>query len=131
MTTRLQNRLPNLLPAALLAASLAAVPAVAGADEPHLFKTTLVSVYHPAGVYEGTLSITFARDGTIFGFYRPVDSGQSKQVSGGLTGDHIHLDIDGYLPIQGTYDDGTIVGYTFVDRDTDKFTATPTNEPNS
>jgi hypothetical protein len=48
-----------------------------------------------------------------------------------LNGDHIHLDIDGYLPIQGTYDGGTIVGYTFVNRDTDEFTATPASEPNS
>ncbi|MBD5633455.1 MAG: hypothetical protein IAI49_03150 [Candidatus Eremiobacteraeota bacterium] len=95
------------------------------------FDTSLVAVDHPSGgAYEGTLSITIGKSGTILGYYRPVDSGAFEQVSGGLDGDRIHLEIGANPPIDGVYRNGKIVGYTFVNELTHRFTAKVTGQPN-
>jgi hypothetical protein len=131
-----RNALVAMLWTALAAVALspaAATPAVPVASDGIasnvLFKTSLVSDTHPSGAYEGTLSLNFGRGGTILGYFHPVDSGQYLQVSGGLTGDRIYLDIDGFPPIEGTYADGKIAGYTFIHEDTHRFTAIRSEGP--
>ncbi len=69
-----------------------------------------------AGVIEGTMHLRIASDGKIQGDYRPAN-GRLYDVLGGLTGDQIWLNIGESRVIQlnGTYEDGKIVGYTYVD----------------
>jgi hypothetical protein len=93
------------------------------------FTTTLVSVDHPAGAIDGTLRLTIGAGGTILGYYRGVDSGTFRQVSGGLDGDRIYLNISGLPPMTGIYENGTIVGYTLLHNDTNRFTALPAEQP--
>jgi hypothetical protein len=117
--------------AAATMATAAAAPATRYAVASNvLFKTSLVSDDHPSGATEGTLRLNFGSGGTILGTFHPVDSGQYLQVSGGLTGDRIVLNIEGYPPIDGTYVHGKIVGYAFINEDTHRFTAIRSDEPN-
>ena len=95
-----------------------------------IFKTTLINLDHPAGESDGTLNLTFGRGGTILGYFHPVDSGSYATVGGGLSGNRIHLDISGYPPINGTYENGAITGYTFINEETHRFTAVRSDEPN-
>jgi hypothetical protein len=124
---------------AALAALVAAPPAGSAATNESAvlhpagqvtYATSLVDVDHPGGEYDGTLNVTIAEDGTIAGFYRPADTGRVIQVTGGLTGDKVFLNIGwSGAPITGTYDHGRIIGYTFNGHDTERFVATPT-QPN-
>jgi hypothetical protein len=102
------------------AAGLALLAAPAGAVQFNssstlTFDTSLVQVEpNGAGESDGTLRVRISPDGIVQGYYRPVDSGAFREVTGGVNGDQIWLDIgdNGTIHIEGTYQNGKIVGYT-------------------
>ena len=120
----------TVLSAAAIAAALVAgagtAIASAGQATPEtvVFATTLINDEHPGGEADGTLRLQFGNDGTISGYFQPVDSGANVLVNGGLDGQRIHLNIAGSAPITGTYVNGKIVGYELVGTRTHRFTAT-------
>ncbi len=80
-----------------------------------------------AGGYDGTLKLRIDPSGIIDGIYRPNGSGPFVQVSGGLSGDRIWLDLGNGRGgrITGRYRNGWIVGGTFVHGRPWDFSATP------
>jgi ABC-type transport system substrate-binding protein len=116
--------------AGLAAASL--VPASAGTNLPPLparvtYETALEPVYFGTGDYAGTLNLNIAKDGVLSGFYRFDDVGTLREVTGGLEGDHVWLDLGPGGPhIFGKFTDGKITGYTtYEGHQPYRFTATP------
>lgn len=125
------NLQKTVLPVAVLLALT--FPAAACADQTApkqiSFQTSEVDVDHPDGAIEGSLNVTIAADGTISGYFHRADSGRSRDVHGALTGKTIYLDIGNQVPVEGTYVNGTIVGYRTMGKnrhlDQYRFTATP------
>jgi hypothetical protein len=127
------------------AAALLSFASPAGAvghagDSTMTLNATLVEINpQGAGALEGALQLRISPDGIVEGTYRPVDSGSLRNVTGGLTGNQIWLDIgdNGVIHIEGTYQNGKIVGYTYLDaphfgsdRPREyKFEATPASTP--
>jgi hypothetical protein len=101
---------------------LAGAPAGAvgtSTSAPQTFNAALVPVNpSAAGQIEGVLRIRITPDGFINGYYRMDDRGGAmRPVVGGLQGERIWLDIgSGFnaMHVDGTYDNGKIVGYTHV-----------------
>ena len=122
--------------AAILAAGLGlagGLPAFASTStlpipqvEQHLTLQTTLAPDYGVGVYEGTLNLNISPDGIVTGTYRPNDE-EYRQVTGGLTGDQIWLDIGffGHLHIAGKLDNGKIVATTFLHDETYSFQAVP------
>jgi len=116
-----------------LAAALALAPSAAHGEAPSvaaghtIYATRLISNDHPAGEVDGTLDVTIGKDGTIVGFYRPVDSAAFYDVVGGVEGRHVYLSIhwDGLDHVTGSYRGEQIVAYTFTNGEIYRFTATP------
>jgi hypothetical protein len=64
-----------------------------------------------AGEYDGVLAMTVFPDGTVQGTYREVDTGNFREVTGGVTGDQIWLDIGGAMRdtrLTGTFRNGVL-----------------------
>jgi hypothetical protein len=80
-----------------------------------------------AGAFEGTLFLNISKDGIVQGSYRQADSSGLRDVTGGLDGDKIWLQIGerGGMHITGTYIDGIVVGYTYHRGQSFKFVARP------
>ena len=80
-----------------------------------------------AGEISGTMHVSISPEGIVQGYYRSDATGRMQMVVGGVTGRDIWLDIGGAhdIHIEGTYLNGTIVGYTYLDQQY-KFEATPT-----
>jgi hypothetical protein len=105
------------------AAALLSFASPAGAvgrsqDSTVTLNAALVEINPPgAGALEGALVLRISPDGIVEGTYRPVDSGSLRNVTGGLTGNQIWLDIGDsrVIHIEGTYENGKIVGYTYFD----------------
>jgi hypothetical protein len=91
------------------------------------YGTALEPVYFGSGEYAGTLNLSIGKDGVLSGYYRFDDVGTLRQVTGGLEGDHVWLDLGPDGPhIIGTFTDGKIVGYTtYEGHQPYRFTATP------
>jgi len=96
--------------AALLAAGLPAAGSAANMTQPmhYSFETQLTQRYH-AGGFAGSLSMTVRPDGTVTGWYTPID-GNPRNVVGGVDGTRIWLDIGGIrnLHLVGTLRDGVL-----------------------
>jgi hypothetical protein len=89
---------------------------VAAPVENQKFNTTMAASDRvSAGAYEGTLYLNISKDGIVQGTYREADASGLRDVTGGLDGDKIWLQIGnrGGMHITGTYIDGVIVGYTY------------------
>ncbi len=91
------------------------------------FHTALTPEYYGSGEYDGTLNLNIGADGIVNGYYREEDTGKFRQVTGGISGDRIWLDLGYDGPhLNGTYKDGKIVAYTpIIGPQPYKFTATP------
>jgi hypothetical protein len=89
------------------------------------FATTFVSVDHPRGALEGSLNLTVGRDGTILGYYRAAGSANLLDVTGGVDGRNVYIDIPGFSHITGQVGSGGIVGYTYFAGEMQRFTAKP------
>jgi len=97
------------------------------------FSTSLVATGPSAGADEGTLIISVDSRGSVLGYFRAAGSFALQDVIGTLSGDQLWLDIGDQRPlhIEGTYRDGTIVGYTLLPApfghgfEPYRFTATP------
>jgi hypothetical protein len=107
-------------------------PASAATNLPPLparvtYSTALEPVYFGSGEYAGTLNLNIGKDGVLSGYFRYDDVGTLRQVTGGLEGDHVWLDLGPDGPhIIGTFTDGKIVGYTtYEGHQPYRFTATP------
>lgn len=94
------------------------------------FDTAFTPDYYGSGAYEGVLHLTFQPGGIVNGWYRPVDVGQPRNVTGGLDGNKLWLDLgeSGLHDIQSTYENGKIVGSTYLVNQTYTFVATPTTK---
>ena len=79
-----------------------------------------------AGAYEGTLDLTIDSRGLVNGYYRP-DGGTFIQVTGGVDGTSVWLDFGfmGHVHVTGTFEQGQIVGYTWIHGQDFVFTARP------
>jgi hypothetical protein len=93
--------------------------------------TALSPEYVGAGAFGGTLNLDIFGDGIVTGFYRADDTVTLRQVTGGLSGDRIWIDLGfdrGY--ISGTYRDGKIDAYTgLLGIQPYRFTAVPAIPP--
>jgi hypothetical protein len=92
----------------------------------HLNLESTLAPDYGVGVYEGTLDLTISPEGIVTGWYRPNNE-EYKQVTGGLSGDNIWLDIGyfGRLHIAGKFENGKIVATTFLQDETYTFNAVP------
>jgi hypothetical protein len=109
-------------------------PSAAAASETGLaagtytFVTTLTPQFYGAGAYEGVLRLTVASDGGISGYFRNDDAGSVREVVGGVTGNRIWLDLEGSpasAPINGTVENGKILGGLYDGHQPFEFVATP------
>jgi len=111
------------------AGSSAAAAAETGlAPGTYTYATTLTPQFYGAGAYEGVLRLTVANDGGIFGYFRYDDAGTVRSVVGGVTGNRIWLDLGGNVstvPINGTVENGKILGGLYDGRQPFEFVATP------
>ena len=124
------------LGAATLVVFLGSAPALAvtsSGNQSHsvTFTTALAPQYYGAGEFDGVLHLTFGPHGIVSGWYRSVDVGVPRSVVGGLDGDKLWLDLgrDGLHDIQTTYENGKIVGGTYLGNQVYSFVATPTTTP--
>jgi len=96
-------------------------------DGPIVFDTSFVTaITKTAGAYVGEMRLSIARDGTVTGVYRPID-GSFTDVTGGVDGTSIHLDIQGAgrVHITGSYRGGVIDGSSWSSGQLLDFTARP------
>ncbi len=91
------------------------------------FDTAFTERYDKAGADAGVLKLTFAPSGVVSGYYRNADAGDFVPVTGGVSGDRIHLDfyLRGAVHIEGTYDGKTISGSTVAGNQIYDFDAAP------
>jgi len=99
-----------LLGATMIAPALAITTMPAG-------RMTFEAVLQPergGGGYDGTLNLWAGKGGLLNGYFRLEGGGESRPVQGAIEGGHIWLDLgqSPSLHVEGTYKDGTIVGYT-------------------
>jgi hypothetical protein len=90
-------------------ASQAATTTSAGPQH-YVFQTRTTESYH-GGEYDGTLNLTVYPSGIASGWFRFNDAGDVRNVSGGVSGTQIWLDIGGTLHtvhIEGTLKNGVI-----------------------
>jgi len=108
-----RNRFPALALAALIGIGIpGAASAATQATGSYSFRTALTNADgRRAGAYEGVLTIEIASSGTVQGIYREEDTGRIIDVTGGLTGTRLWLDL-GNRHVDGTLVDGKIDGYT-------------------
>jgi len=102
--------------AALLLGATVMAPALAITTMP-AGRMTFETVLQPqrgGGGYDGTLDLWAGKNGLLNGYFRLDGSGESRPVEGVVDGGHIWLNLgqSPSLHIEGTYKDGTIVGYT-------------------
>jgi len=94
----------------------------------HDFTTTLSPLWVGGGSYVGVLELRVAKDGSISGFFRNNDVGGFHQITGGISGSDVWLDlgtINGGRPFNGTYRDGQIHGGIYADGQPYEFLAAP------
>ena len=115
---------PQRIAAMLAFISASDCAAFAAQTEPRsvLLQTSDVDADHNYGVAEGSLRLTIGADGSILGYFRPVDQGRLIDVHGSLTGTKIYLYIGNDLAINGTYRDGKLDGYTLEEQRVHHFT---------
>ena len=92
------------------------------------FETTLApSTGIPSGPIVGRLMLHLAPDGVVQGTFRDLDSARIHTVTGGVRGREIWLNLGylGDLHIDGSIDNGKIVGYTFLGGQQYRFDANP------
>ena len=82
----------------------------------HLSMDSSVTPQIGIGGFDGTLKLAISPDGIVNGLYTP-DGGVPHQVTGGVEGDRIWLDIglEARLHIVGTLSSDRIVGSTVID----------------
>jgi hypothetical protein len=97
-----------LLGALALPASALAATTTAAQTQSYTIPTKLTDRYH-AGEYDGLLRIRISPDGIVQGTYQPSDGG-ILNVSGGLDGKNIWLDLGGFhsLHVTGTFENGVL-----------------------
>jgi len=104
----------TVLPVILLATALplAASAATTSQAPPQTFN--LATRYYDtsrAGEIDGTMKITVYASGIVNGSYQLADGGRSNDVTGGMQGKNIWLDIGGIrhsLHLTGTFQDGVL-----------------------
>jgi hypothetical protein len=119
-----------------LGALLAAIPALGFAAQAVTnktvdYETAVKPIDSLAYPLTGTLQIRTSSDGIITGYYRPADNNDFIPVTGGVTGDHVWIDIgrNGAMRIQGQFKTGNIVGSATTPQGIMDFTASaPTIE---
>ena len=113
--------------AILGAAAVLSFAAPAQAVNTSVAEPTTGTTFHTALLAEQRFEVSISPEGIVQGYYRSDDTGRMQMVVGGVTGRDIWLDIGGAhdIHIEGTYLNGTIVGYTYLDQQY-KFEATPT-----
>jgi hypothetical protein len=116
---------------ALPIASQAATTTSAGPQQ-YVFQTRTTQSFH-AGEFDGTLRLTIYPSGIATGWFRPEDGGAVRDVSGGVSGTQIWLDIGGAMHsvhLTGTFKNGVIDATENVPGP-DLYTFHATVEPNS
>jgi hypothetical protein len=80
-----------------------------GSQPQHYDLQTRITDQHHAGEYDGRLALTIYPNGIVQGTYFPSDGGV-RNVTGGLTGTNIWLDIGslGQLHLSGTFKNGVL-----------------------
>jgi hypothetical protein len=115
--------------AVFMLATLVPAAAIVGTpgSKPVTYSTALTPDWRGVGAFEGRLTLTISPDGIVSGFYRPADGTRLSDVTGGLDGNRIWLDLGqgGLSHIDGTYDGRTINGGIYVSGQDYTFTATP------
>jgi hypothetical protein len=102
---------------------LAVTNSVTTGEPVHLQYNTKLIPRFDAGEYDGQLRLTINAEGIVSGTYMPSDGG-IKQVTGGVSGDNIWLDLGFHgWHITGTIVNGHIVGYTSLGLQQYKFVA--------
>jgi len=112
--------------------ALATVPAYAAqtqygsADKVVSFNTNITELYGSPAPYQGRLDLRFAEDGTISGYFRPVDNGSFIPVTGGRNGNDVWFDIgnSGRFHFNGTLDNNSLNGAAIEGTKQYKLTAT-------
>jgi hypothetical protein len=91
------------LPVASQAATTTSAP-----PQHYDLQTRIIDQHH-AGEYDGRLALTIYPNGIVQGTYLPSDGGV-RNVTGGLTGTNIWLDIGsmGQLHVSGTFKNGVL-----------------------
>ncbi len=98
-----------LLAALALPVSSQAATTTSAAPQHYVFETRTTESYH-AGEYDGTLRLTIYPSGIASGSFQLSDGG-IREVTGGVSGTHIWLDIGGTMHrvhLDGTFKDGVI-----------------------
>jgi hypothetical protein len=94
------------------APAFAVTNSVTTGEPVHLQYNTKLVPRFDAGEYDGQLRLTINADGIVSGTYIPSDGGV-KQVTGGVNGENIWLDLGVHgWHITGTIVNGHIIGYT-------------------
>ena len=113
MTTMIRNAAAAAGLVAALALPLGASAATTTAGPQHYTLQTRYFDDHSAGEYDGALTLTTYANGIVQGTYRSADTGDFKDVTGGLTeGGRIWLDIGNgadAVHLTGTFRDGKLV----------------------
>ena len=112
---------------------LATVPAYATAQTQYSpdgvvsFDTQITDIYGSPAPFQGRLDLRFAENGTISGYFRPIDDNAYIPVVGGRTGNAVWFDIgnSGRLHFSGTLENGRIDGGGFQGTTEYKLVATP------
>jgi tRNA A37 threonylcarbamoyladenosine synthetase subunit TsaC/SUA5/YrdC len=103
---------------AALAAPIAAPAAVSSTSQaPAVFhmQTRLYDTYHPFEI-DGQMNLNVYPSGIVNGFYIPADTGGVREVTGGVMGQSVWLDIGGVhsLHLTGTLKDGVLRTTAFI-----------------
>ncbi len=106
-------------------AAAATSPATTGSV---VLQTSDVDADHNYGVSEGSLRLSIGADGSIDGYFRPVDQGRSIDVHGSLKGTSMYLVIGDGEIINGTYAGGKLDAYTLEGTRVHHFTGVVTPE---
>lgn len=113
--------------------ALAAMPAYAtvqthSAPGVVSFDTQITELYGSLAPYQGRLDLHFSENGTISGYFRPVDTGSFIPVTGGRNGNDLWFDIgnSGRFHFTGTLSDGRISGGAIQGNSQYKLSATQT-----
>ncbi len=115
---------------ALALPARADLPAAADTLAPgtHDFTTTFSPTRVGGGSFVGVLRVQVAKDGSISGFFRNTSAGEFHQITGGVRGSQVWLDLgtigDG-RPFNATYHDGKIEGGVFANGQPYAFLAAP------
>ena len=110
MTSKIRSAVAaaGMLAALAVPVSALAASTTSAQTQSYTIPTKLTDRYH-AGEYDGLLRIRISPDGIVQGTYQPSDGG-IVDVSGGLDGKNIWLDIGGFhsLHVTGTFRNGVL-----------------------